>query len=116
MMRTEAPNDVVLDSGYARGGLPTGCDTKTVNSVQHFRRVVYCYSEQTPLLVALKCLDQSAAENPGFDQADSPFEDSIAFFTALQIVSREKGSARKSNIRNFSALNLTALGSYSKKK
>jgi hypothetical protein len=29
--------------------------------------------------------------------------DPIAFFTALQIISREKGFSRKSNIRNFSA-------------
>ncbi len=35
--------------------------------------------------------------------------DPIAFFTALHIVSREKGFWRKSNIRTFSALDATEL-------
>jgi hypothetical protein len=37
--------------------------------------------------------------------------DPMAFFTALQIISREKGFSRKSDIRSFSALNATALRS-----
>ena len=48
---------------------------------------------------------------PDSNQADAPSGDPIAFFTALQIISREKGFSRKSNIRSFSALNATELGS-----
>jgi hypothetical protein len=48
--------------------------------------------------------------SPG-DNSDAALEEPIAFFTAAQIVSREKGFLRKSNIRNFSALNVTALPS-----
>jgi hypothetical protein len=46
---------------------------------------------------------------PGSDQANAPLDNPIAFITALQIISREKGFWRKSNIRNFSALNATTL-------
>jgi hypothetical protein len=35
----------------------------------------------------------------------------IAFFTASQIISREKGFSRKLDILSFSALNATAAGS-----
>jgi hypothetical protein len=47
----------------------------------------------------------------GCDQANAPLGDPIAFFTALQIVSLEKGFWRKSNIRDFSALVGTELAS-----
>ena len=43
------------------------------------------------------------------DNFVAAFGDPIAFFTALQIVSRENGFWRKSNIRNFSALDTTEL-------
>jgi hypothetical protein len=46
-----------------------------------------------------------------FDQAGTPFADPIAFFTPLQMIAREKGFSMISNIRSFSALNATALGS-----
>ena len=45
------------------------------------------------------------------DNSDAAFGEPIAFFTALQITSREKGFSRKSDIPSFSALNATALGS-----
>ena len=45
------------------------------------------------------------------NQANAPLGDPITFFTALQIISREKGFWRKSNIRNFSALDATELAS-----
>jgi hypothetical protein len=45
------------------------------------------------------------------DQANAALGNPIAFFTALQIISREKGFWRKPNIRNFFALNATALAS-----
>ena len=47
---------------------------------------------------------------PACDNSDAAFGDPIAFFTALQIVSREKGFSRKADIPSFSALNATALG------
>ena len=55
--------------------------------------------------------DRIKCRLPGSDQANAPLGNPIAFFTALQIISREKGFWRKSNIRNFSALNATALAS-----
>ena len=55
--------------------------------------------------------DRIKCRLPGSDQANAPVGNPIAFFTALQIISREKGFWRKSNIRNFSALNATALAS-----
>ena len=45
------------------------------------------------------------------DNFDAAFGEPIAFFTALQIVSRENGFSRKSDIPSFSALSATALGS-----
>jgi len=48
--------------------------------------------------------------SPG-DNSDAALEEPIAFFTAAQIISREKGFSRKSDMRSFSALNATALGS-----
>jgi hypothetical protein len=45
------------------------------------------------------------------DSSDARFGEPIAFFTALQIISREKGFSRKSDMRSFSAHNATALGS-----
>jgi hypothetical protein len=56
--------------------------------------------------------DRIKCRLPGSDQANAPLGNPIAFFTALQIISREKGFWRKSNIRNFSALDATALASY----
>jgi hypothetical protein len=56
----------------------------------------------------------ATAETPGesaCDNSDAAFGEPIAFFTALQIVSRENGFSRKSDIPSFSALNVTALGS-----
>jgi hypothetical protein len=35
---------------------------------------------------------------PGSNQADAPLGDPIAFFIALQIVAREKGFSRKSDM------------------
>jgi hypothetical protein len=46
---------------------------------------------------------------PDSNQADPPSGDPIAFFTALQIASREKGFWRKTNTLNFSALDATKL-------
>ena len=43
--------------------------------------------------------------------SDVALEEPIAFFTAAQIISREKGFSRNSDIPSFSALNATALGS-----
>jgi hypothetical protein len=43
------------------------------------------------------------------DNSDARFGEPIAFFTALQIISRENGFSRKSDIPSFSALNATAL-------
>ena len=51
---------------------------------------------------------QGRVSRPG---SDARFGEPIAFFTALQIISREKGFSRKSDMRSFSALNATALGS-----
>jgi hypothetical protein len=45
------------------------------------------------------------------DNSDAAFGEPIAFFTALQIISRENGFSRKSDMPSFSALNATALGS-----
>ncbi len=45
-----------------------------------------------------------------WDNSDACFEEPTAFFTALQIISREKGFSRKSDIPSFSALSATALG------
>src|ERR1700676_2619183 len=49
---------------------------------------------------------------PGPNQANATFGDPIAFFTALQIVSREKGFCRKSDTLSFSVLDVTELASY----
>ena len=57
-------------------------------------------------LVATAETGESACDN-----SDAAFGDPIAFFTALQIVSRENGFSRKSDIPSFSALSATALGS-----
>jgi hypothetical protein len=46
---------------------------------------------------------------PGSDQANAPLDNPIAFITALQIISREKGFWMKSKIRYFSALGPTEL-------
>jgi hypothetical protein len=45
------------------------------------------------------------------DGSDARFREPIAFFTALQIICREKGFSRKTDMRSFSAHNATALGS-----
>ena len=47
---------------------------------------------------------------PG-DNSDAALGEVNAFFTAAQIISREKGFSRNSDIPSFSALNATALGS-----
>jgi hypothetical protein len=47
---------------------------------------------------------------PG-DNSDAALAELTAFFTAAQIISREKGFSRNSDIPSFSALNATALGS-----
>jgi len=56
-------------------------------------------------------LDAAREGESGDDNSDAPFAEPIAFFTALQIISRENGFSRKSDIPSFSALSATALGS-----
>jgi hypothetical protein len=62
-------------------------------------------------VVRLRSLEKSDGMKgrrlPRSDQAGAPTVDPIAFFNALQIISREKGFCRKSKILSFSALDAT---------